>query len=49
MFSWSTWFQLTDVENQLNEGIKSSKVGWWDMQVDLAVIEWFEVITELDV
>ena len=37
LFSWSTWFQLTDVANQLIEGIMSSKVGWWDMQVDLVV------------
>ena len=37
------------MENQLAIGNSSSKVDWWDMQVELAVTEWFEVVTELDV
>ena len=31
------------MENQLAIGNSSSKVGWWDMQVELVVTEWFEV------
>ena len=37
------------MENQLTKGISSSKVGWWDMLVDFIVIEWYKVVTELDV
>ena len=34
-----TWKYLTEVENQLAIGNSSSKVGFWDMQVDLVVTE----------
>ena len=37
------------MENQLAIVISSSKVGWWDMQVELVVTEWFKVATKLDV
>jgi hypothetical protein len=37
------------MENQLAIGNSSSKVDWWDIQVELFVTERFEVVTELDV
>ena len=39
LFSMSTWKQLTKVTNQLAIGNLSSKVDWWDMEVELVVTE----------
>jgi hypothetical protein len=35
------------MENQLAIGNSISKVDWWEMEVELVVTKWFQVVTKL--